>query len=94
MDPREYRMVRGYAWFMVAGSAASAAALAGYIVPAIVTLFARSRVELMTGISRQDYLAAADAATAMAILCGSWIWFLVVFVRSRGAWWRRLHATG
>jgi putative peptide zinc metalloprotease protein len=93
-DRREYRLVRGYAWFMVAGSAASAAALAAYIVPAIVTLFARSHAELMTGLSRQDYLAAADAATSMAILCGSWILFLVVFIRSRGAWWRRLHGTG
>lgn len=90
MDPREYRLVRGYAWFMVAGSAASAAALAAFIVPAIATLFARSRAELMTGISHQDYVAAADAATSIAILCGSWVLFLVVFVRSRGAWWRRL----
>jgi len=94
MDRREYRLVRGYAWFMVAGSAASAAGLAAYIVPAIATLFARSRVELMTGISHQDYVAAADAATSMAILCGSWILFLIVFIRSRGAWWRRLHRTG
>jgi putative peptide zinc metalloprotease protein len=94
MDRREYRLVRGYAWFMVAGSAASAAALAAYIVPAIATLFARSRAELVSGISHQDYFAAAAAATSMTILCGSWILFLVVFVRSRGTWWRRLHGTG
>ncbi len=94
MDRREYRVVRCYAWVMVAGSAASAAALAAFIIPAIATVFARGRAELMTGLSRQDYFAVADAAAAMAILCGFWVLFLVVFIRSRGEWWRRIRGAG
>jgi putative peptide zinc metalloprotease protein len=94
MDRREYRLVRCYAWVMVAGSAASAAALAAFVIPAIATVFARSRAELMTGLSRQDYFAVADAAAAMAILSGFWILFLVVFIRSRREWWRRIRGTG
>jgi putative peptide zinc metalloprotease protein len=90
---REYQLVRNYAWFMLAGGAASATALVVLIVPTAVVVISRSCSELATGISRSNYLQTADASGAIAILCGFWILFLVVFARSRGPWLRRVLAT-
>lgn len=91
-DAREYRLVRGYAWLMLVGSVVSALALVAFIAPAVATLIARSCAELTDGLSRADYLRAADAGAAILILVGSWAFFLVVFLRSRGPWWRRIRA--
>lgn len=92
MDGREYRLVRHYAWFMLAGSVASALALVAFIAPAVAALISRSVGQLTAGLSRPDYAHAADAGAAIAILIGSWVFFLIVFVRSRGPWWRRVRA--
>jgi hypothetical protein len=89
-DGREYRLVRYYAWLMVAGATASVGALAAFILPAGVTLVARSWSEFTAGLARSDYLRVADASAAITILVGSWMFFLVVFLRSRGRWWRRV----
>ncbi|HEY3906413.1 MAG TPA: hypothetical protein VGM14_21060 [Streptosporangiaceae bacterium] len=89
-DGREYRLVRYYAWLMIAGAAVSVAALAAFIAPAGVTLVARSWSELAAGLARSDYLRVADASAAILILVGSWVFFLVVFLRSRSQWWRRV----
>jgi hypothetical protein len=91
-DAREYRLVRYYAWLMVAGAAVSVVALAALILPAGVTLVVRSWSELTAGLARSDYLRVADASAAIAILVGSWVFFLIVFLRSRGQWWRRVRA--
>jgi putative peptide zinc metalloprotease protein len=92
LDDREYRLVRYYAWLMLIGSVASTLALVAFIAPAAVTLIARSYSELRMGLSHSDYLKTADASAAIGILIGSWVFFLVVFLRSRGPWWRRIQA--
>ena len=90
---REYRLVRNYAWFMLAGAAASTTALVIFIVPTAVVVISHSCTELVKGISHSNYLETADASGAIAILCGFWILFLVVFTRSRRPWLRRVLAT-
>ncbi len=91
-DNREFRLIRSYAWIMLVGSVLSALALTAFIVPAAVILIGRSYTELRAGLSHSDVLKVADAGTAILILVGSWAWFLVVFTRSRGPWWRRIRA--
>jgi putative peptide zinc metalloprotease protein len=90
---REHRLVRYYAWFMLAGSAASTLALAAFVAPAVIRLISRSYTELTAGLAHADYLSAADAGAALLIVIGSWAFFLIVFIRSRGPWWRRLQAS-
>jgi hypothetical protein len=88
LPAREQRAVRIYAPLLVLGSTAALAVFAFYFIPVLVDTSARS-ILAMRHLSAGSPVRAIDGALALAIQWGLQVLFLVTFIRTHPAWFRR-----
>lgn len=90
LSAREARIVRAYAWFMLLGTAVALTAFCSLLLPALVVLFIEAARRISEGLATDQLRLVLDGGLTIAIEGGTQLLFLVVLVRSRGAWFRRL----
>ena len=90
LDARERRVVKGYAWFMIAGTLVAVCVFAIFVLPVIVVLLARATNSIIRGVADGDIGMVVDGGVTWLIEGGFQVVFLVVFFRTRAAWLARL----
>lgn len=92
-EPERHR-VRWYAWFVLVGTTAAVAVFAVLLLPALVLLFVAAVLNIVHGASGGHWGPMLDGGLTLAIEGGFQVTFLVIFLRSRLAWWRRTRRAG
>jgi hypothetical protein len=87
---RERRIVKAYAWFMLAGTLLAVCAFAAFIAPVVVVLLARASDSIVRGVEDGDIRMIIDGAVTWLVEGGLQLVFLIVFFRTRAAWLNRL----
>jgi putative peptide zinc metalloprotease protein len=90
LDAHERRVVKGYAWFMIAGTLVAVCVFAIFVLPVIVVLLARATNSIIRGVADGDIGMVVDGGVTWLIEGGFQVVFLVVFFRTRAAWLGRL----
>ena len=92
LSPRERRVVRFYAWFMILGTACALAVFAVYLLPALIVLFIHAIHHLVTGIGDRDVGWALDGGATLLIEGGTQLLVVFLIARSRTRWLRNLRS--